>query len=357
MATTQQPHVRCPLSTRDLLRAFMFASIPTAGVGLWNLGHQTLSAAHGLNIDATASWPGNLIQILGITPAPDAILPCTLYGLLRVLPLLITVLAVAYGWERIIAKLRKRAMDPSWYMTAWLLVLLLPPATPVLLAAIAASFAAVVGTHIFGGTGRYLVSPALLGVLFLHFSYPGFVAAALPLPDVELATSWSQAAMQGPDALSLGATMLGAELGAVGTTSAAACLLGLVYLIRIGAASARTVLGAFAGLLLTATLMQLADSNDPAWQLPWYWHLALGNFVFATVFLATDPTCMPLTIGGRWLYGILFGALAVLLRVADPTHPEGSLFALLLAGLAVPLLDHLVLRATILRTSKRRLAA
>ena len=166
MATTQQPHVRCPLSTRDLLRAFMFASVPTAGVGLWNLGHQTLSAAYGLNIDATASWPGNLIQILGITPAPDAILPCTLYGLLHVLPLLITVLAVAYGWERIIAKLRKRAMDPSWYMTAWLLVLLLPPATPVLLAAIAAPLPRSLAPTYLAARGAILLAPRYWGCCF-----------------------------------------------------------------------------------------------------------------------------------------------------------------------------------------------
>ena len=242
-------------------------------------------------------------------------------------------------------------------MTAWLFVLLLPPATPLPLAAVAVSFAAIVGAHIFGGTGRYLVSPALLGVLFLHFSYPGFVAAALPLPDVDLATSWSVAATEGPGALSLTGTLLGAELGAVGSTSALACLLGFAYLIRVGAASLRTVLGAFTGLLLTATLMQLVGGDDPAWQLPWYWHLALGNFAFAIVFIATDPTCTPLTVGGRWLHGLLIGVLTVLLRVVDPTHPEGTLFAVLLAGLAVPLLDHLVLRATILRASRRRLAA
>jgi Na+-transporting NADH:ubiquinone oxidoreductase subunit B len=51
----------------------------------------------------------------------------------------------------------------------------------------------------------------------------------------------------------------------------------------------------------------------------------------------------------RWLHGALVGVLTIALRVLDPSHPEGTLFAVLLAGLTVPLLDHGVLRFTLRR--------
>ena len=39
--------------------------------------------------------------------------------------------------------------------------------------ALGMSFGMVVGKLIYGGSGRYLVNPALLGLTFLAFSYPG----------------------------------------------------------------------------------------------------------------------------------------------------------------------------------------
>lgn len=351
------PHVRSSVTTGRLLGGFVVASLPAMLIGLWNLGYQTLAAAESLPVERLAGWPWSVMRALGLDPSADAVVACFSFGLLQLAPLFVTVIAVAYGWERIIASRRQRAVDPGWFMTAWLLVLLLPPATPVLLAAVAMSFAAVIGAHVFGGTGRYLVSPALLGVLFLHFSYPGFVAAALPLPGLELATSWALVAAEGPGTLDFIAVFAGAELGAVGAVSAAACLLGGVYLVRAGAASARTLLGGLIGLVAVALLANLFGPADAAWQVPWYWHLALGNFAFALVFLATDPTTTPLTPAGRWAHGVLIGMLTVMLRVVDPSHPEGTLFAVLLAGLAVPLMDHLALRVTIARSQSRRAAS
>ena len=78
--------------------------------------------------------------------------------------------------------------------------------------------------------------------------------------------------------------------------------------------------------------------------MPWYAHLAVGYVAFGVAFLATDPSAAPLTRPARWAHGLLIGVLTVVIRVLDPTHPEGSLYALLLAGLSVPFLDYLVVR-------------
>ena len=349
MLPATAPHVRSSVTTGRLLNAFVVASLPAMLIGVWNLGYQTLLAGQDLHIAGVLGWRGSVLQALGMDTAAENALACVVFGLLQLLPLFATATAVAYGWERIIAKQRRRAVDPAWFMTAWLFVLLLPPATPVLLAALGMSFAAIIGTHIFGGTGRYLVSPALLGALFLHFSYPGFVGVALPLPDVELATTWVRVAAEGPGAVDFVAVLLGVELGAAGTVSTAACILGAAYLVRVGAASPRTLLGAIIGLVVAAMLANLAGPADSVWQVSWYWHLALGNFAFALVFLATDPTTSPLTPGGRCVHGALLGGLTIMLRVVDPAHPEGTLFAVLLAGLAVPFIDHVTLRLAMAR--------
>jgi Na+-transporting NADH:ubiquinone oxidoreductase subunit B len=110
-------------------------------------------------------------------------------------------------------------------------------------------------------------------------------------------------------------------------------------------------------LIVSTLLVNQSGNAEGAWQVPWYWHLVVGNFAFAVVFLATDPTTTPLTATGRWLHGILIGTLTVVLRVVDPSHPEGTLFAVLLAGLAVPLIDHLVVRVAVRRNRKSPLSA
>ena len=68
------------------------------------------------------------------------------------------------------------------------------------------------------------------------------------------------------------------------------------------------------------------------------------------MFVLTDASTLPLTRAGRWIHGLLFGALVVAIRVLDPTHPDGSLFAVLLATLFVPLIDYFVLRHHIAQT-------
>ena len=121
--------------------------------------------------------------------------------------------------------------------------------------------------------------------------------------------------------------------------------------MRVGAASPRTLLGALGGVMLVATLFNLLG-EAPANALPWYWHLVLGELAVGVVFIATDPGTGALTRAGRWLHGLMVGSLTVLIRVLDPAHPDGTLFAILLAGLTVPLIDYLVVRGHLVRRGR-----
>jgi Na+-transporting NADH:ubiquinone oxidoreductase subunit B len=340
-------NLHSPWSSNRIFACFIVASIPSAGVGIWNLGMQILQGAPPDGITDTLGWRGSWLSTFGLELNPDAWLTANLLGLSYLIPLFVTALAVALCWEIVFARRRKSAPDFGWVMTAWLFTLMLQPGVPLWMAALGLSFGVVVGAHIFGGTGKYLVSPALLGVLFLHFSYPGFDAST---------SSWSQAASTGaPSFEQLFAYGIGIERGALATGSVLACLLGAAYLTYTGAASWRVLAGGVAGIAVTAMLCSWLLTNNSAAALPWYSHLLLGNFAFVLVFIATDPSSGPLTRTSRWVYGGLIGALTVAIRVLDPSNPEGALFAVLLAALCVPLLDYLAVRRYV--ASKTKLTA
>jgi Na+-transporting NADH:ubiquinone oxidoreductase subunit B len=325
---------------RPALGLFVYASLPAALAGVWNLGARVREAS--LQAPATPGpWQVEMLRDLGIGLEQPGPLPAVAIGCAFLLPLLLTSLAVSRAWAEGFARLRGRPLDPGWALTAWLYTLLLPATMPLHFAALGLSFGVVFGCHVFGGSGRYIVNPALLGIAYAAIAHPSLLAGTQWLPGASVPSSWAAVAADGIAAGVAGGPawlplFLGNRIGALGTPSALACLLGAAFLIARGAASPRIVLAAVAGLALASGLLGA---------LPWYWHLALGNFAFVLAFVATDPTTRPLTAGGCWAYGALFGVLTIVLRVADPEHPEGTGFALLLASLCAPLLDHLATRS------------
>ena len=87
--------------------------------------------------------------------------------------------------------------------------------------------------------------------------------------------------------------------------------------------------------------------------MPVPWPLLLGRFLFGAVFLACDPVASCCTNPGRWIQGLLIGALVVLIRVANSTHPDAVIPAMLLASILAPLIDHAVVAINIRRRSRR----
>ena len=242
-------------------------------------------------------------------------------GLRQLLPMLAVAGLAGLAWERLFAICRGRQEQheqPCRHEPAGIGC---APATPLWLVVLGMSFGALFGAHAFGGTGCYGASPAVVGALFLHFAYPSILAGSLP---------WVVLAGY-------------AEAGAAGVPAyafVATCAAGGFTLVASGATSARTLLGALLGLAAAATLHDEVSLID---------HAALGSFAFCWAFLLTDPSTQALTRAGRWLHGALFGVLLVLIRATDPAAPDGVLFAVLLAGLLVPLFDYIALSLLRLR--------
>jgi Na+-transporting NADH:ubiquinone oxidoreductase subunit B len=354
--TTRAPFVRDRLSVPVALWLFVAATLPAWAAGTWFTGERLLAAAAGAE-DGFGVWRSALLGAV-----PDAAAPAVI-GLSYFLPLLLAALATGFFWEYLFARLRNRPVDTGVFCAAWLFALMLPAGATLVPVAIGASFAFVVGKLLFGGTGRYLVSPALLGIVFLNFAYPDTpdVVAAFPVAGAEIQPALDTALEEGVEGLntaghSLASLALGNDAGAFGTTSALACALGAALLMLGGLISWRIVAAALAGSLLMTLALNGWGPDDPAFDLPWEWHLVTGSFAFLIAFIATDPVGATVTRPGRWVYGFVIGAAAVLFRVANSSHPEGTLYAVLLVSLAAPAIDHAVI-AWQMRRHRRRLAA
>ncbi len=57
--------------------------------------------------------------------------------------------------------------------------------------------------------------------------------------------------------------------------------------------------------------------------------------------MATDPVSSPATNAAKWIYGILIGVCALLIR-SLASYAEGVMFAILLGNLFAPVLDEMV---------------
>jgi Na+-transporting NADH:ubiquinone oxidoreductase subunit B len=136
--------------------------------------------------------------------------------------------------------------------------------------------------------------------------------------------------------------------GSVGETSTLAILIGAAILLFSGVASWRIMLSVFAGGLAFGYLFHALGMTayDP------YLHVLVGGFAFGAVFMATDPVTAAQTNSGKWIYGFMIGALAVLVRVINPAYPEGMMLAILFMNALAPLIDYFVVERNIARRKK-----
>jgi Na+-transporting NADH:ubiquinone oxidoreductase subunit B len=137
--------------------------------------------------------------------------------------------------------------------------------------------------------------------------------------------------------------------GSIGETSVVAIALGAILLLWTGIASWKTMLSVFVGGGLMACCFECLGMTPIAW----YEHLVLGGFCFGAVFMATDPVTSCRTECGKWIYGFIIGAMAVIIRVMNPGYPEGMMLAILLMNMFAPTIDHFVVERNISKRMKR----
>ena len=345
--TRRGAHVRDCVDLKRIMIMVVIALVPAMLFGIWNTGYQH-SLAFGLD---WGFW--NIV----------------LYGLIKVLPLYIVSYLVGLGIEFVSAQIQGHEVNEGYLVSGMLIPLIVPVDVPLWMLAIAVAFAVIIGKEVFGGTGMNIWNPALLTRAFLFFSYPskmsgdtiwtggvtrfmndgvafqagnglvdGF-SGATPLANPTLANLE-------PQFMDM---VLGTIPGSVGETSVIAILIGAFILIWTGVASWKIMVSSVVGGLAIGYLGYAAGATD----LPGYYQLVMGGFLFGTVFMATDPVTSAQTECGKWIYGFLVGALAVTVRIWNPGYPEGMMLAILLMNTFAPLIDHYVVEGSIKRRAKK----
>jgi len=329
-------HIRDAIDLKRTMAVVVLALIPATIFGMWNVGYQ-----HFLS--------------LGINkPLFDEFL----YGLIKVLPLIVVSYVVGLGIEFAFAQIKGHQVNEGFLVSGMLIPLIVPPDIPLWMLATATAFAVIIGKEVFGGTGMNIFNPALIARAFLFFAYPkqmsgDIVWIAEKGDAVTGATPLASAAAGQTDSMSSAWDMfLGNIPGSVGETSTIAILLGAAVLIISGIGNLRIMLSVFIGGFLMGLLLNLWGTNAYM-NLPAHYHLIMGGFAFGAVFMATDPVTASQTNTGKYIYGFLIGVFAVLIRVLNPAYPEGMMLSILLMNTFAPLIDHYVIGANIKRRLKR----
>ena len=282
-----------------------------------------------------------------------------MYGLVRVLPMLAVSYVVGLGIEVIYAQIRKEEVAEGYFVTGFLIPMIMPVSTPLWMVALGVAFAVIFGKEVFGGTGMNIFNPALVARAFVFFAftpqmsgekvwYSDWTMMGAQVDGVSGATALEQLATTGQMQWSVMDAFLGFIPGSFGETSTLCILLGGALLLYTGIASWRTMLSVFVGGLAMGYLFQAVGLTE----YPAYYHLLVGGFAFGAVFMATDPVTSAQTNTGKWIYGLMVGALAVLIRVVNPAYPEGMMLSILFMNALAPLIDYFVVERNIARRKK-----
>ncbi len=341
--TQRGSHIRDAMDMKRTMFHVIIALTPVLLFGMWNVGLQHYNA---IGEDVT-------------------FIEQFVFGLLRVLPLIIVSYVSGLAVEFLFASIRDHEVNEGFLVTGMLIPLVIPVTTPLWMVAVATIFAVIIGKEVFGGTGMNILNPALLARAFLFFAYPAYLSG----DDVWIYTQLQEGqqlvdGFSGATPLAVLATgemqslpsvmemFLGTIPGSIGETSTVAVLLGALVLIATGVGSLRIMLSVVIGGLLMGALFNLFAVND-FMAIPPYYHLIMGGFAFGTVYMATDPVSASQTGKGKYIYGVLIGVVTVLIRVINPAYPEGMMLAILLMNVFAPLIDHYVVDANIKRRRRR----
>jgi Na+-transporting NADH:ubiquinone oxidoreductase subunit B len=126
--------------------------------GMINIGHQ--------HYVALGMYPGLV----------DGILYKIAFGFLQYLPPLIVVHVVGLGIEFFFAAKKGHAIEEGFLVSGFLIPLIMPPAVPLWIIALATAFAVIVAKEAFGGTGMNILNVALVARVFVFFAYPATIS-------------------------------------------------------------------------------------------------------------------------------------------------------------------------------------
>ena len=346
--TKSGPHIRDSIDIKRVMILVVIALIPLYIFGAMNVGVQNGIAMGVERTNWEQFW----------------------FGFDKIIPIILVAFITGAFWEILFAVVRKHPISEGFLVTCALIPLVMPASIPLWQVSIATSFGIVIGKEIFGGVGMNIFNPALVARAFLFFTYPGRIsgdkvwvigpdgysgATALAVPAAEV-NQHAVSLLNGVTQFdySWWNMLVGWIPGSIGETSKLLIIMGAIFLAITKIANWRVMAGSLIGLGVTAYLTNLMApfSSNTMLSLPAHYHLVMGGFLFGMAYMATEPVTGCHTNQGRWVYGILFGMLTVIVRAINPAYPEGTMLAILLLNAFASLIDWFVIQSNI----KRRVA-
>ena len=337
-------HIHDSIDSKRIMSMVVIALIPALLFGMYNVGYQ--------HFHATGAT-GSFIEMFG-------------YGFLAVLPKIIVSYVVGLGIEFVVAQWKKEEIQEGFLVSGILIPMIVPVDCPLWILAIATAFSVIFANEVFGGTGMNVFNVAFITRAFLFFAYPtkmsgdavwvsgdSICGLGQQVDGLTVATPLGVASTTGAYPEFSWDMVTGLIPGSIGETSVIAIALGAILLLWTGIASWKTMFSVFVGGAFMAWVFNTVGPDTPMAQMPWYEHLVLGGFCFGAVFMATDPVTSARTETGKYIFGFLIGAMAIIIRVLNPGYPEGMMLAILLMNIFAPLIDYCVVQSNINNRAKR----
>ena len=287
---------------------------------------------------------------------PAALVSFYFFGLAAILVTL-TAVASCMFFEFIIQKYLIKGpvtiFDGSAIITGVLLAFIVPASLPLWMVVIGSLVAIGMAKMTFGGLGKNIFNPALVGRVFLMISFPvemnqypkptsfstqltDIISGPTPLAVVKEGVAQgekvSELLPQVPDYANLLVGNLG---GSVGEVSAIAILLGGIYMLVKRYITWEIPVSYLGSVVVFAGALWLVNPEiyvDPLF------HLVTGGLMLGALYMATDMVTSPMSRWGMIVYGIGCGFLTIVIRIFG-AYPEGVAFAILIMNAFVPLIN------------------
>ncbi len=290
-----------------------------------------------------------------IALVPAGIAAIILFGL-NALITIVTAVAGCVFFEyaacRWMLKTSNSTTDLSAVVTGLLLAYNLPCNMPIWMTLIGCFVAIIITKVAFGGIGKNLFNPALVGRVFLFVSFPvqmttwvnpnwkdflnvDVVTSATTLGILKHAdkgTSIFELADQLPSYWNMFVGNIG---GSMGEVSALALLIGGCWLLYRKVISWHIPFYYISTFLLLNTLFWIWTGRANCAPLT---QLLSGGLLLGAIFMATDYTTSPMHKNGKIVFAIGCGILTFVIRQYS-AYPEGVSFAILIMNAFVPLID------------------
>jgi len=281
-----------------------------------------------------------------------ALIPCTLAAIYFYGWHAIRIIAASYIAGGLVevafALIRKKEIEEGFLVTGLIFPLTLPPSIPTWMVVVGAVFGVFFGKEVFGGTGRNIFNPALVGRMFITIAFPQAMSArwvaaswTTPFTSVDTITSATPLSMfkSAREFTPILDLLLGQTGGSMGELFRLGIILGGGFLIFTKVANWRVpvcYLGTVAVLALPGSVFFPHNIAAPLTQ------LLSGGLLFGAFFMATDPVTAPYTRAGKYIYGIMLGLVTVVIR-GFSGYTEGVMFSIIFMNALNPLIDHIVM--------------